>query len=175
MARLGNVVTGPEIWDDDRGNDVGETPLHVAARASHAAVIKLLLENGADVNAIDDQQMTVLKHAVYGGEVVAVRLLLEHGAKVDVGDDSCLPAACDNSAITELLLAQHPRQSAMNEALSNAAEDNPQVAALLLSAGAQADIFAASSLGLNDRIAELLEADPGLANLEQSDYPASGL
>ena len=143
----------------------------MAADASHTAVIKLLLENGADVNAIDDQQMTVLKHAVYCGEVTAVRLLLEHGAKVDVGDDSCLPAAYDNSAITELLLAQHPRQSAMNEALSNATEDNPKVAALLLSAGAQADIFAASSLGLNDRIAELLESNPGLANLEQSEYP----
>jgi cytohesin len=170
-GQAGNVVTGPETWGADEAKDAGETPLHVAARAGHAPVVELLVQNGADVNASDENQMTVLQHAVYAGQVAVVQLLLEHGAKVDVGDDSCLPAAFDNVAITKLLLARNPGQAALNQALSNAASADPQVAALLLAAGAQADIFAATSLGLNDRIAELLDTDPKLVNSEHTEYP----
>ena len=35
-------------------NQGGMTPLHRAANGGHAETVKLLLENGADINAADD-------------------------------------------------------------------------------------------------------------------------
>lgn len=166
-----NVVTGPEIWGAEDADKTGETPLHVAAHLGHTEVLQALLENGADVNAASDEGATPLKNAVYARQSAAVKLLLEHGALVDVDGDSCLPAAEDNLEVTRLLLAHHPEQAGLNAALSAAAAEHPEVAALLLEAGAQADVFAASSLGLNDRIVELLDASPNLVNSEQADYP----
>jgi ankyrin repeat protein len=74
---------------DDR-NDLGERPLHNAAYAGKAEVVRLLLERGCDVNARDDRfSCTALAFATVGsGEqggrpgdwVETVRLLVDAGA-----------------------------------------------------------------------------------------------
>jgi ankyrin repeat protein len=77
---------------DDRSSS-GDLPLHSAAYAGNAAVVRLLLEGGADVDARDDRfEATALAAATVGsgeqagrpGEwVETVRLLVEAGASRD--------------------------------------------------------------------------------------------
>jgi len=68
--RTGETILG--------GTDYGEEPDAIEA-------VKLCLDRGADVNAVDEDGMTALHHAVPRGSTV-VRLLVEHGAALDIKD-----------------------------------------------------------------------------------------
>jgi ankyrin repeat protein len=70
-----------------RGLENEETALHVASRRGHLDVARLLLENGADTEAKDNEEHTALLWASRGGHVDVVRVLLEHGADVETRDD----------------------------------------------------------------------------------------
>lgn len=59
------------------------TPLHVAARAGHEAVIGDLLAAGADVNSATATGATALHFASASGRADAIRLLLAGGADAD--------------------------------------------------------------------------------------------
>ena len=54
----------------------------LASRGGHEAVVKLLLEAGADVRAADENGDTPLMLASRGGREAVVKLLLEAGADV---------------------------------------------------------------------------------------------
>lgn len=58
----------------------GSTPLHHAAGFGTLAMVKLLLENGADVNAVNQRKSTPLFWAL--ADEAKVRLLLEKGASI---------------------------------------------------------------------------------------------
>jgi uncharacterized protein YwqG/ankyrin repeat protein len=60
------------------------TPLHVAVAEDHPAVVALLLERGADVNA-PDRRLNVPLHSVRGCEVA--RMLIAHQAAVNAPND----------------------------------------------------------------------------------------
>ncbi|OHT12473.1 hypothetical protein TRFO_17616 [Tritrichomonas foetus] len=62
------------------------TPLHVAAKNGFADVAKLLIDNGADVNATDNQKQTPLHSAAEDGQDEMCELLLENGAELKVLD-----------------------------------------------------------------------------------------
>lgn len=73
-------------------NNYGETVLMKAAEKSYdsetskAETIRLLLERGADPNAVKDEGYncrTPLINAAGGGDVEAMRVLVENGAKID--------------------------------------------------------------------------------------------
>ncbi|KAL6901148.1 ankyrin repeat-containing domain protein [Trichoderma evansii] len=63
------------------------TPLSWAAEHGHEAIVKLLLENGADINMGRDELIpTPLGWAAQNGHEAIVRLLLENGADIDWGN-----------------------------------------------------------------------------------------
>ena len=61
-------------------NKPGWTPLHYAASSGHVAVLRLLLENDAYIDASSPNGSTPLMLAAMYGTASAVKLLLEEGA-----------------------------------------------------------------------------------------------
>lgn len=86
----------------------GSTPLMHAALYGDVALMRLLIDQGADVNAADKTGATALMWAA--GDLGKVRLLVEHGATVDVrseiGRTPLLIAASylGNAEVVRLLL-----------------------------------------------------------------------
>jgi ankyrin repeat protein len=73
-----------------RGNDIeagqnqyGQTLLHIAAKLGYFKGVKLLLGNGANVNARDSLNGTPLHRATQNGHIDVVKILLEHGADIE--------------------------------------------------------------------------------------------
>jgi uncharacterized protein len=63
------------------------TPLMHAAAHGHASLVKVLLERGGDVHALDNQGNTALTIAAAGGSTEIVGLLLARGSPIDRQDD----------------------------------------------------------------------------------------
>jgi ankyrin repeat protein len=67
-----NIHNNNEHW--------GTTPLHAAAHANQATIAKMLIENGADVNAQDKDGKTPLHHTTFHKAKAAARVLQNSGA-----------------------------------------------------------------------------------------------
>ncbi|MEO6182335.1 MAG: ankyrin repeat domain-containing protein [Verrucomicrobiota bacterium] len=67
--------------DVNRKNHVGSQPIH---EANSVEMIQLLVEGGADVNAIDGCGEWPLKSAAENNDVKLIKWLLDHGADVDL-------------------------------------------------------------------------------------------
>jgi ankyrin repeat protein len=64
------------------------TPLSIAANNGHHEILKLLIENGADINYTCYEGWTALYSAVFFGRLEVVKLLIEHGADIDKPTDN---------------------------------------------------------------------------------------
>ncbi|MCA1790038.1 MAG: ankyrin repeat domain-containing protein, partial [Thioalkalivibrio sp.] len=64
----------------------GYTPLHLAARSGHAAVVRSLLEHGADADRWTSTGVTALHFAAQANDAEVIRALVEHGADIDAPD-----------------------------------------------------------------------------------------
>ena len=73
-------------------NKPGWTPLHYAATYGHLAVMNLLLENNAYIDAASPNGSTPLMMAASYGTPIAVKLLLEAGADPMLKNDQGLSA-----------------------------------------------------------------------------------
>jgi ankyrin repeat protein len=114
----------------------------------HATGMRLLATDLTLIHACDREGRTPLHVAAGSNDVELVAWLLKRRANVHKKDpDSLTPL--DHAAI-----AADPRNSR--------AERFPAVAQLLLEHGAELTVRAAIALGDNDRVAELIAADPGL-------------
>ncbi|KAK6447234.1 hypothetical protein FP744_10003484 [Trichoderma asperellum] len=69
-----------------KANPMRFTKLMVAAYFGHHVLVKLLLQQGADIEAKDDQGQTSLLWASINGHVAVVNMLLDNGADVQVKD-----------------------------------------------------------------------------------------
>ncbi|KAI5460980.1 hypothetical protein BGZ63DRAFT_455093 [Mariannaea sp. PMI_226] len=85
------------------------TDLMVASHYGHDAIVKLLLDKGANIEAVDKYKETPLSWAIENGHEAIVKLLLEKGANIEVMDNhdrTLLYRAIENGheAIVKLLL-----------------------------------------------------------------------
>lgn len=70
--------------DVDELDPNGDAPLVMAAYLGHTEVVKLLLEAGADVTAVDPgMKATALHAAAYAGRTEAAALLVQHGIDIN--------------------------------------------------------------------------------------------
>jgi ankyrin repeat protein len=62
----------------------GDAPLVMAAYKGYTEIVRLLLEAGADVTAVDPgMKATALHAAAYAGRTEAAKLLIEYGIDID--------------------------------------------------------------------------------------------
>jgi ankyrin repeat protein len=73
-------------------NKTGWTPLHYAASNGHVAIISLLLENSAYIDAESPNGTTPLMMAAMYGTPAAVKLLLDEGADPQLKNQQGLTA-----------------------------------------------------------------------------------
>lgn len=128
----------------------GFTALHFAAFLGGAGAVEVLLDAGADANAVADNDMRVqpLHSAAALGDVEACRLLISSGADPDgrqVGEHTPLHEAAmtGNSALVDLLLEAGADATARNaegrDAFSFAAANGHAEIAARLEASARSD------------------------------------
>ncbi|EFO15325.1 hypothetical protein LOAG_13185 [Loa loa] len=65
----------------------GYTPLLIASMSGNVPAIKLLIENGIQINHIDKEKHSAVHWAVACGQLEALVTLLDNGAKVDFADN----------------------------------------------------------------------------------------
>jgi len=106
----------------DRGADVnwrqaayffGKAPLHMAAMQGEDAVARVLLDRGADVNVVDQDNCTPLHYAASSGHESVARLLVDRGADLAIvsvrlarsyGGNVALRSLCNLGAFVRVLL-----------------------------------------------------------------------
>jgi hypothetical protein len=92
----------------DRGADVnrpGWTPLHYAATRGHREMMRLLLDHEAYIDSESANGTTPLMMAAYAAPPLAVKLLLEEGA------DPTLANQANATALDLALMADHPQSA----------------------------------------------------------------
>lgn len=74
-------------------NHRGSTPLHKAASKGFPAIVRLLLDHGANVDAIDSSERTPLHWACFYGHTEVARVLLLFGPSIEITDKTGLTAS----------------------------------------------------------------------------------
>jgi len=98
-AYNGDIVKVQELLkkgvDPDERDSFGGTALHAAMFQKNMEIVKLLLENQFDVNAVGPQNgYTPLHDAVWADNLEAVKILLDKGARTNIkGKDGLTPYA----------------------------------------------------------------------------------
>lgn len=92
-VRAGDMREVQKLIAANRGmvnirNELGSTPLHIAAGNSAADIARLLLDKGADLNAKDNNGATPLHIAAFSGHKANVELFLAQGANVHARDNN---------------------------------------------------------------------------------------
>jgi cytohesin len=150
--------------------------LHVAVALRQTALVKVVLECGADPDQRDASGRTALHRACWGHDPPTVAALLASKAQVDARDKegrTPLHAAADSPATgrtADLLLdrgadpiAKDARGATPMEYAATSAYDERQAfIEALLKRGVPLDVFAAAALGKQEVLREILEKDPGL-------------
>ena len=106
----------------------GATPLHFACARNNKAIVRLLLDAGADVNAKTDGGQTPIFYTTDDALFEAAELLIEHGADLDITDDfgETVFKACDDEEFKRFLSAARERcalASAREKCPSRASSD----------------------------------------------------
>jgi len=84
-STLGDFSECPAMSATDVASS-GDSPLHKVAIWGDVAAAEVLLRNGANINALGEDDDTPLHRAIAGGHVEMVRYLLAHGANADLAN-----------------------------------------------------------------------------------------
>ena len=105
----GSLSLNNECGDVSRHRLYRKSPLHIAASNGNVALIKMLVDNGANKDLISFTGGTPLHIAVKNSDQTVVQLLLTNGAAVDLPDAAGLtPLECaHDTRIKELLEQNH--------------------------------------------------------------------
>ena len=124
-----------------------ETQIYIAAYRGEVETMRLLLENGADVNAQGGTYGNALQAAVYNCKVEAIQLLLDNGAEVNAqsgkfGNPLQAAASIGNVEAIQLLLDSGAEINAQGGRFYNALQaaarfGNVEAIQLLLDSGAE--------------------------------------
>jgi len=163
-ARDGRVLNAKRLLEraaniNARDDEHGMTPLHYAARERHISILRLLVENGADVNVRDIHGITAMMNAAiwdtiersmgFRQEIEAsceiIQLLIDNGADVNARSNRGATALMgatesehENIDIARLLIANGANVNAIDENGCGALNlvGDPEVIQLLRNAGA---------------------------------------
>ena len=78
---------GLQIIDANQKGALDSGLLHIAVRKGNLEHIQVLVENGADINALGDLGFTPLHDAAITGQAKAAKLLLSLGANVSIKNE----------------------------------------------------------------------------------------
>ena len=179
---------------DVNTNGVGSlsyTSLHKASEAGQTETVKLLLEHGADVNALDATLRSPLFYAARKGHNEIVKILLRKGANANARDWSGYTplreaAKAGHAGTVRLLLANGVDVNAKNDDGKTALTwavfyGHKEASRALLSAGADANIKTyasplnnAACLGYVDLVLMLLEHGANINAISQEGYSPLG-
>ena len=141
----------------------GRTALHEAGTNGAIEVIRVLTGAGIDVDAKDERGQTAIQRASSHRQLEPCEMLREAGADVDI------LTACDLGWTDDVtrILAADPAQARTERdgfpLIESVCEAGWQeIGTALVEAGADADIFTACSLGMEERVQEFLEEDPSI-------------
>lgn len=84
-AQVGALLLAQEGAEVDCRDADGITPLHMAASQNKIDFMQLLLGHNASLEVNDNNQKSLLHHAVQGGPAV-IQFVLDHGAALDARD-----------------------------------------------------------------------------------------
>jgi ankyrin repeat protein len=88
VAESGHYIgVDPKTMTVHTREPCGDTPLHIMAMRGDRYAVQLLLDAGADVNALGDMSCTPLYLAVSYKHASCVELLLAHGANPDTASE----------------------------------------------------------------------------------------
>lgn len=87
-AKNGDIAQAREAIKRGARLDFGlnSKALAMASMKGYTEIVKLLVENGADVNKKSDNGLTALMHASIGGYLEIVELLIKNGADINAKD-----------------------------------------------------------------------------------------
>jgi ankyrin repeat protein len=139
------------------------TPLHMAAQHGHGEVVKWLLDNGADINAVAYNGFTAL-HLTSDPEVVALILKRKPDlSKRDVQNRTPLQEAVD-----KYVDAEEVRPDIYDD---QERRKRRKIVDLYLDSGAEYDLLTAIYLNDLERVGSILKRSPRLADDFQSGSP----
>ena len=148
--------------------DNGWTPLHQATWNGNSAVVRRLVEGGADPNESDDEGETALHQAAWRGHVTVMRYLLQQDANPNAKDRSgstALHQAASNGS-------QSVAQLLLDEGADPKVEDNDGRKPHSI---AEENFYHAIAKILRDRETEMYgeEVLPDTDNVPQTPIPGS--
>lgn len=90
-SRYGHGDTAQYLFDKGTKlstHEFGQYALSQASKFGHKSIMRLLLANGADINAVDFEERTALHYAANSGHVDTISILLSEGANIDAANSS---------------------------------------------------------------------------------------
>ncbi|XP_071491103.1 uncharacterized protein [Diadema antillarum] len=155
-ARRGHAAVTMELISLRRTNVnvtdyEGATPLHYGAMSGNLNVCRLLVENGADIRAKDENNMTPLMKAIISGHDDLVDIFLEKASRIGLNFADYL-ADTDNESNTCLHLAVSKRRTRVIQTLvDNGVNVNDQ------KQNGMAPLHIAAINGSTDTVSQLLD------------------